>query len=139
MANSAWRDGFAGRLPGGANKALLNHGNVYDAKKKTVEYLDEEGVSPFSRWFAKIDSQAALKVRRSAARMELGNRGDSKGVGEGVLECRINFGPGCRIYYGRDGEELAILRAGGTKKRQQADIERAKGYWSEYKTRKETK
>lgn len=104
-----------------------------------VVYLDEAGESPFGKWFEKIDSQAALKVRRSVARMELGSFGDSKGVGEGVLECRINYGPGYRIYYGRDGDELVILLAGGTKKRQQADIERAQGYWAEYKTRKGTK
>lgn len=104
-----------------------------------VEYLDEAGESPFGKWFAKIDSQAALKVRRSVARMELGNFGDSKGVGEGVLECRINYGPGYRVYYGRDGDELVILLVGGAKKHQQADIERAQGYWADYKARKGTK
>ena len=71
--------------------------------------------------------------------MELGNFGDSKGVGEGVLECRINYGPGYRVYYGRDGDELVILLVGGAKKHQQADIERAQGYWADYKARKGTK
>lgn len=69
--------------------------------------------------------------------MELGNFGDSKGVGEGVIEYRITFGPGYRIYYGRDGDELVILLIGGTKKRQQNDIEKAQEYLSDYKARKE--
>lgn len=104
---------------------------------EVVEYLDGAGESPFGKWFAKIDSQAALRVRRSIARMETGNFGDAKGVGKGVLECRINYGPGYRMYFGRDGEALIILLVGGTKKRQQADIDRAQGYWADYKARKE--
>jgi putative addiction module killer protein len=101
-----------------------------------VEYLDEAGESPFGNWFSKIESQAALKVRRSIARMEAGNFGDARGVGKGVFECRINFGAGYRIYYGRDGHALVILLVGGTKKRQQADIDRAQGYWADYRARK---
>ncbi len=106
---------------------------------EVVEYVNEAGESPFGKWFEKVDSQAALKVRRSIARMETGNFGDVKGVGKGVLECRINFGPGYRIYFGRDGEAFVILLVGGTKKRQQADIDRAQGYWAHYKARKGTK
>lgn len=103
---------------------------------RVVEYLDEAGLSPFGEWFGKIDAHAAVKVRRSLARMENGNFGDAKGVGAGVVECRIDFGPGYRIYFGRDGGDLIILLAGGTKRRQQADIETAKARWADYKTRK---
>jgi putative addiction module killer protein len=53
-----------------------------------------------------------------------------------VLELRLDFGPGFRIYFGRDGERLAILLGGGTKRRQQADIARASALWVEYKRRK---
>ena len=61
------------------------------------------------------------------------NLSNVKSVGEGVLECRIDFGPGYRVYFGRDGEALVILLAGGTKKRQQRDIDSARAYWRDYK------
>ncbi len=57
-------------------------------------------------------------------------------VGAGVFECRVDFGPGYRIYFGKDGDMLIILLGGGTKKRQQKDIEIAKTLWREYKQRK---
>jgi putative addiction module killer protein len=56
-----------------------------------------------------------------------------KGVGEGVLECRIDFGPGYRVYFGRDGDALIVLLNGGTKKRQQRDINDAQTYWQAYR------
>lgn len=103
---------------------------------RVVQYLDASGRSPFADWFERLDVQAALKVRRVVARMEAGNFGDTKSVGKGVLECRIDFGPGYRLYYGRDGGELVILLAGGTKRRQQKDIEKAQEFWAAYKARK---
>jgi putative addiction module killer protein len=69
-------------------------------------------------------------------RIGLGNLSNAKGVGAGVQEYRIDFGPGYRIYFGGDGESLVILLAGGTKKRQQADIVTAQRRWVDYKTRK---
>jgi putative addiction module killer protein len=68
--------------------------------------------------------------------MEQGNLSNVKSVGEGVLEYRIDFGPGYRVYFGRDGETFIILPTGGTKKRQQRDIDAARGYWQDYKLRK---
>jgi putative addiction module killer protein len=56
--------------------------------------------------------------------------------GGGVQEYRIDFGPGYRLYFGRDGETLVILLGGGTKKRQQSDIETAQARWVDYKRRK---
>nr|WP_210314762.1 type II toxin-antitoxin system RelE/ParE family toxin [Rhizobium sp. AQ_MP] len=79
---------------------------------------------------------AAVKVTTAITRMSLGNFSNAKGVGEGVLEYRIDYGPGYRIYFGRDGDRLVILVAGGTKKRQQADIKTAQARWAEYKKRK---
>lgn len=79
---------------------------------------------------------AAVKITTAITRMSLGNFSNAKGVGEGVLEYRIDYGPGYRIYFGRDGDRLVILVAGGTKKRQQADIETAQARWAEYKKRK---
>jgi putative addiction module killer protein len=79
---------------------------------------------------------AAAKVTVAIARLEQGNLSNAKGVGEGVLEWRINFGPGYRVYFGRDGNEQVILLTGGTKKRQQRDIATAIEFWTDYRRRK---
>jgi putative addiction module killer protein len=60
-----------------------------------------------------------------------------KSAGAGVQELRLDFGPGFRIYFGRDGARLVILPGGGTKRAQQADITRAQALWQEYKKRKQ--
>ncbi len=101
-----------------------------------VQYETEEGGCPFADWFDDLDVQAALKVRTALARMEAGNPGDVKPVGEGVSERRIDFGPGYRVYFGQDGQQLVVLLVGGTKKRQQRDIDQAKAFWADYKARK---
>ena len=101
-----------------------------------LEYLDVEGKSPFRDWFAGLDAMAAAKVTVSLARIEQGNLSNAKGVGRGVLEYRIDFGPGYRVYFGRDGDTYVILLAGGTKRRQQRDIDAAKARWADYKDRK---
>jgi putative addiction module killer protein len=100
------------------------------------EYLDEQGRSPFRGWFDNLNAEAAAKIATALLRIELGSFSNVKGVGAGVLELRIDFGPGYRIYFGRDGQALVILLGGGTKKRQQKDIEMAKVHWHEYKQRK---
>lgn len=94
------------------------------------------GRSPFGRWFEDLNAEAAAKVTSAIARLELGNFSNVKGVGGGVFECRVDFGPGYRVYFGKDGDTLVILVAGGTKKRQQADVTAAQRRWSDYKIRK---
>ncbi|MFP6772519.1 MAG: type II toxin-antitoxin system RelE/ParE family toxin [Alphaproteobacteria bacterium] len=101
-----------------------------------VEYQREDGSHPFSKWFASLNVPAALKVRTAIARMEAGNFSNVKAVGQGVREYRLQFGPGYRIYFGKDGDTLVILLGGGTKKRQSRDIDAAKDHWKAYKTRK---
>jgi putative addiction module killer protein len=103
---------------------------------QVIEYLDTAGGSPFAGWFDQLDPQAAAKVTAALQRLAQGNLANAKGVGAGVLEYRIDFGPGYRIYFGRDGERLVILLGGGTKKRQQNDIEAAQSRWVDYKRRK---
>jgi putative addiction module killer protein len=71
------------------------------------------------------------------APLELGNLSSIKGVGGGVLECRIDWGPGYRMYFGRGGETLVILLAGGTKKGQQRDVAAARERWADYRRRRE--
>jgi len=107
------------------------------AMNKLVVYVTEAGKTPFDDWFNGLDTAAALKVRTALARIETGNLGDVKPVGQGVSERRITFGPGYRVYFGKDGDKLVILLCGGTKKRQSKDIEQAKAYWDDYKARKE--
>jgi putative addiction module killer protein len=99
------------------------------------EYLRPDGSSPYRDWFDGLDAQAAAKVTTAKLRMELGNASSVKwfaGIGEYV----IDWGPGYRICLAKDGESLIVLFAGGTKRRQQADIERAKALHAEYKKRK---
>ena len=100
------------------------------------EYIDTEGHSPHARWFNRLDAQAAAKVATALVRMEQGNLSNAKGVGGGILECRVDFGPGYRVYFGRDGDALIILLGGGTKTRQQKNIQRAQDLWQEYRRRK---
>ncbi len=100
------------------------------------EYLDEAGASPFGRWFDGLDPHAAAKVAVALTRIGRGATSGLKGVGEGVLEHRIDSGPGYRIYLGRDGDRLVILVGGGTKRRQDQDISAAKARWANYKARK---
>ncbi len=100
------------------------------------EYVDPDGRSPYARWFNRLDAQAAAKVTTALVRMEQGNLSNAKGVGAGVFEHRIDFGPGYRVYFGKDGDALIILLGGGTKKRQQRDIETAQDFWQEYRRRK---
>ncbi len=99
-------------------------------------FVDSLGRAPFERWFGTLDAAAAAKVTAAIARMEQGNLSNAKTVGEGVLEYRIDFGPGYRVYFGRDGDVLVILLGGGTKKRQDRDIDAAKMRWADYKRRK---
>jgi putative addiction module killer protein len=101
-----------------------------------LEYLDRDGSSPFAGWFATLDASAAAKVTTAIRRLELGNFSNVKGVGAGVFEYRIDFGPGYRIYFGKDGDAIVILLAGGTKKRQDRDIASAHARWADYKHRK---
>ncbi len=99
-------------------------------------YVDENGAKPFAEWLEQLEAAAAAKVAIALARMEQGNFSNAKPVGAGVLEYRIDFGPGYRVYFGRDGETLVILFGGGTKKRQQRDIQDAQARWAAYKQRK---
>ncbi|MGB5697946.1 MAG: type II toxin-antitoxin system RelE/ParE family toxin [Polyangiales bacterium] len=100
------------------------------------EFQDASGKSPFASWFDKLNPRAAAKVTVALTRLEQGNTSNVKSVGSGVHELRIDHGPGYRIYFGRQGNELIILLCGGTKARQRKDIETAKLRWSEFKTRK---
>jgi putative addiction module killer protein len=100
------------------------------------EFITEQDVSPFRRWFDGLDHQAAAWVTIAIDRLGEGNTSNAKALGEGVSELRIDRGPGYRVYFGWDGKVLVILLGGGTKKRQQNDIQAAQRLWRSYKARK---
>ena len=113
------------------------HNGITEAKLyESREYVDSRGRSPFGRWFESLDSTPATKIVAVVTRMEAGNFGDHHGVGGGVLECRIQSGPGYRIYVALDNGTVIILLGGGTKRNQQSDIARFQGRWKDYKNRK---
>jgi len=100
------------------------------------EYIDKLGINHFGKWFEKLNAQVSAKVVIYLSRIEQGNFSCVKSVNQGVFECKIDFGAGYRVYFGKDGEQLIILLGGGTKKRQQQDIQKAQKLWQEYKMRK---
>ena len=102
-----------------------------------LECIREDASSPYRAWFDDLPTHAAAKVATARARLEMGNTSAVKRIGV-IGEYRIDWGPGYRIYLAKDGEEVVILLGGGTKQRQQRDIERAKTLWVEYRDRKAT-
>jgi putative addiction module killer protein len=102
---------------------------------RVVEYVRPDGSSPYADWFNGLDAQAAAKVVTAKLRMELGNTSNVKWFAS-IGEYRIDWGPGYRIYLAKDGPDLIVLFGGGSKRRQQADIQRAKALHAEYETRK---
>lgn len=100
------------------------------------EFELEDGTSPFGEWFDGLDAAVAAKVTTALTRLGLGNTSNVKGVGSGVFEIKIDFGPGYRVYFGKDGLEIVILLGGGTKKKQQRDIDEARELWKSFKDQK---
>ena len=132
----------ASQVPGGAKihrtatRDIVGNVCVTIQSVTVREFLDRGGSSPFAKWFGGLDATAAAKVTTALLRIELGNLSNVKGVGAGVFEYRIDFGPGYRVYFGKDGETVVILLGGGTKKRQDRDIATAKERWKDYKERR---
>jgi putative addiction module killer protein len=99
-------------------------------------FVETNGNVPFQEWLDSLDRHTQARIAVGLTRLSRGNRSQVRGVGDGVAELKMDFGPGYRIYFGQDGEMLIILLAGGTKRRQNEDIARAKTRWLEYKQRK---
>src|SRR5438034_4929154 len=108
------------------------------AAVQLLEYVDAEGRSPYGTWFDGLNAPAAAKVAAALYQLAAGNRSNVKGVGSGVFQRKIDFGPGYRIYFGKDGDSLVILLGGSTKQRQHQAIETAKERWAAYRRRKGT-
>ncbi len=100
-------------------------------------YQDEHGREPFTQWLYSIkDTRTRARIDHRLERMRVGNLGDFRALGSGLFELRLHFGPGYRIYYGRMGDEIVVLLAGGDKSSQTRDIQRARQSWSDCKRSK---
>lgn len=105
---------------------------------EVLEYLDEAQRNPFREWLEALrDREARARIRVRINRIRLGNFGDCKAVGYGVSELRIDYGPGYRVYFDRQGAKIVILVCGGDKRTQARDIETAQVRWQDYLRRSE--
>ena len=101
-------------------------------------YSDPNGREPFTEWLKSLrDRTIRKRIQARIDRIEAGNLGDHKSVGDGIFELRFQFGPGYRIYFGEVDNIIILLLCGGDKSSQNRDIERAKVYWQEYKESQE--
>ena len=104
--------------------------------KQVVIYADEDGIEPFQTWLNNLrDKQGRRHVLKRLLRVQQGNYGDVKPIGEGLSELRIFFGPGYRVYFGEYAGNIVIVLCCGDKDSQNQDLEKAKAYWKEYKSR----
>jgi len=99
-------------------------------------YLTSEAQAPFDEWLNNLkDAHTRGIIRARINRVRLGNLGDCSSVGDGVFELRIDYGSGYRVYFGQEGTQLVILLCGGDKSSQNRDIQKAKVYWADYRSR----
>lgn len=99
-------------------------------------YQTADGERPVVTWLERLeDRQARARITIRLARVQRGNFGDVEPVGEGVLELRIDWGPGYRVYFARLGQAIVLLLCAGDKRTQRKDIKRAKEYFDDYKAR----
>lgn len=97
-------------------------------------YKTAKGEEPFTKWLNSIkDKITRGRIRRRIDRLYLGNEGEHKSVGGGVLELKLAFGPGYRVYYGKQGDAIIILLTGGNKSTQATDIKLAQCFWEDFK------
>lgn len=107
--------------------------NMQPKPREVLHYLSG-GKDVFGEWLDGLkDRTGRAAILKRIDRVEDGNFGDYRPVGEGVFEIRIHFGPGYRVYYGLDGLKIVLLLCGGDKATQQKDIRRAHELWGEYR------
>lgn len=102
---------------------------------KIIIYSTSRGKKPFTEWLNNLDEFAQSIIETRLDRVSIGNFGDCKQIvnGNGIWELRITYGPGYRVYFGKQGQKVVVLLLGGNKKSQSSDITKAKRYWAEYK------
>lgn len=102
--------------------------------KHIIIYADENGHEPYLYWIDGLkDKKNQQRIRARIRRLGEGFYGDCESVGEGVLELRMFFGSGYRVYFGEDADHIVVLLCGGDKDSQNQDIKNAKKYWKDYK------
>jgi putative addiction module killer protein len=107
-----------------------------DMRNTINEYTDENGKSPYAQWLGRLrDAKTKAKVIMQVDKMELGLFGDVEPIGDGLSELRIHYGPGYRVYFGKEGKQVYLLLCGGDKSTQSKDIKKAKTYWQDHKRR----
>jgi putative addiction module killer protein len=128
--------------PGASDRFEIDSVVIYKLHCTNVEvvpkilkiYQTTNGALPFLQWLNALrDGRTRAILLARLARVRLGNMGNTRPVGEGVHELKIDYGPGYRVYFGQDGPTLVILLNGGDKSTQDEDIETAKAYWQAYK------
>jgi putative addiction module killer protein len=115
--------------------SFISYITAMEVSEKQVEtYLRPDGSCPFEDWMNSLrDKRAKARIRTRIGRVRLGNLGDRQPVGGGVMELKIDYGPGYRVYLGHVGVKLVILLCGGDKSSQREDIKKAIEYWEDYK------
>ncbi len=104
---------------------------------RVLQYQTTDHRRPFEEWLDRraADARTYTAIQSRMDRVGRGLLGDWKSVGEGVFELRIDYGPGYRIYFGRDGQSVIVLLCGGDKGGQSREIRAAKRYWRDYEKR----
>jgi len=117
------------------NFAERIHNVIQATRNKTIKaYADPNGKKPFVDWLFNLrDPLTRKRILARIGRLELGHYGDVAPIGGGLSELRIFCGPGYRVYFGEDNDEIVILLCGGDKDSQSRDIKTAHAYWEEYK------
>jgi putative addiction module killer protein len=106
---------------------------------KITEYLTSKGVSPFGRWYKKLDKSLQTKIDARLQRIKLlGSFGNFKNLGKGLYELKFSIPSGPRIYYALENDEIVLLLIGGNKSNQSKDIEKAKDFLKDYKQRRDS-
>jgi len=101
-----------------------------------LNYVLASGQEPVEDWLASLnDVKGRAKIRARINRIRSGNPGNFRMVEPGVLEMKLDFGPGYRVYYAKVGDKIILLLCGGDKTTQNADIKKAAEYLSDYKRR----
>jgi putative addiction module killer protein len=95
-------------------------------------YETPNGGSPYQECLEHLDKKTQTVIDSRIVRLRQGNLGNWRQVGKGVKELKVPYGPGLRIYFGEDGDQIVVLLCGGDKGSQDRDIKKAQEYWEEY-------
>ncbi|MEG4490061.1 type II toxin-antitoxin system RelE/ParE family toxin [Microcoleus sp. D3_18_C4] len=119
---------------------LIKYDKIREVQPREIRrYTTAEGTAPFAEWLDALrDRNVRVRIKSRLDRVEQGNLGDFKSVGQGVFELRINYGPGYRLYFGQVGLTIVVILIAGDKSTQEQDIRQAIEYWTDYEKREST-